>query len=64
MLQLIIQGNGSNNLVEKHRGLKSNLLDLPTEPDSDDEEQVASLIKRITEGVDMLDMNDGVGVEE
>ena len=64
VLQLIIQGNGSNNLVEKHRGLKSNLLDLPTEPDSDDEEQVASLIKRITEGVDMLDMNDGVGVEE
>ena len=36
VLKLIVAGKGTNDLVEKHRGLKSKLLDLPTLPDDSD----------------------------
>lgn len=47
VLELIVQGKGSNNLVEKHWGLKAKLLDMPKEPDSDDEEIVQQYISNI-----------------
>ena len=40
VLKLIVAGKGTNNLVEKHRGLKGNLVDLPSLPDSDDDKVV------------------------
>ena len=48
MLKLIVQGKGSNNLVEAHHGLKDNLADLPTVPDcdSDNKETIKKLIKQ------------------
>ena len=50
VLELIIQARGKNHLVEKHRGLKSKLLDdLPTIPDSDDEDEVEAILKSVTE---------------
>ena len=45
--------------------LKSKLLDdLPTIPDSDDEDEVEAILKSVTEGVDVLDINDGVGITD
>ena len=49
VLELIIAGKGSNNLVEKHRGLKAKLEDLPTVPDSDDEDVVVEQLKKVQE---------------
>ena len=46
VLELIIAGKGSNNLVKKHRGLKSKLHDLPDVPDSDDEVVVEEMLKK------------------
>ena len=46
VLELIIAGKGSNDLVEKHRGLKSKLHDLPDVPDSDDEVVVEEMLKK------------------
>ena len=40
VLKLIVAGKGTNNLVEKHRGLKGNLVEMPSVPDSDDDEVV------------------------
>ena len=47
VLELIVQGKGTNNLVEKHRNLKSKLLELPQVPDSDDEDVVQNYIDAI-----------------
>ena len=52
VLELIVQGKGTNNLVEKHRNLKSKLLDLPQVPDSDDEDVVKTYIDSI--GTDIV----------
>ena len=52
VLELIVQGKGSNNLVGKHRGLKSKLLDMPEEPNSDDDEVVQRYISNI--GTDLV----------
>ena len=52
VLELIVQGIGSNNLVEKHRGLKLKLLDMPQVPDSDNDEVVQRYIDSI--GTDLV----------
>ena len=52
VLELIVKGKGSNNLVEKHHGLKSKLLDMPEVPDSDDDEVVQRYINSI--GTDLV----------
>ena len=54
MLHLIIVGNGTNNLVESHRGLKKKLVDLPKVPeaDSDDECTIRDLIKKAEDEYD------------
>ena len=48
VLELIIAGKGSNNLVESARGLKVNLASLPqvSDLDSDDDDVVRDLIKK------------------
>ena len=48
VLRLIIAGKGTNNLVESHRGLRANLVSLPTLPeaDSDDDDVILDLIKK------------------
>ena len=59
VLELILAGKGSNNLVESHRGLKSNLADLPSVPDldSDDDEVIEKLIKKAED--DDMEMGEG-----
>ena len=52
VLQLIKKGKGTNDLVEKHRGLKRKLLDdLPVLPNSDDKEVIEEILaeKEITD---------------
>ena len=45
VLELIKAGRGTNDLVEKHRGLKRKLLDdLPTLPTSDDEDVINEIL--------------------
>ena len=46
MLDLIISGRGTNNLVESHRGLKAKLDDLPELPDSNDEMVIEDMLKK------------------
>ena len=47
VLELIVKGRGSNNLVESHRGLKAKLDNLPEEPTSDDELVVDDMLRKI-----------------
>ena len=52
VLELILKGKGTNNLVERHRGIKSKLLDMPDVPDSDEEDVVQNYINSI--GTDIV----------
>ena len=47
VLDLIIAGKGTNNLVESHRGLKVKLHDLPKVPDSDDDMVVDDMLRQV-----------------
>ena len=47
VLDLIISGRGTNNLVESHRGLKAKLDDLPELPDSDDKMVIEDMLKKV-----------------
>ena len=65
VLDLIVKGKGSNNLVEKNRELKKNLLEETEDsPDSDDEDVAEVLIRIATSCDDVDDMDDiGFGLE-
>ena len=41
VLNLILAGKGSNDLVEKHRGIKAKLDDMPSVPESDGNEYLS-----------------------
>ena len=67
VLALIVKGNGSNDLVETHRGKKHENLDLPIDfieeaVENADVNQAGERIDRLLRTID--DMNDDEEVEE
>ena len=56
VLDLIVVGNGTNNLVESHRGLKAKLDDLPEVPDSDNDEVIDAMLRQVeNEEAELID---------
>ena len=64
VLKLILAGKGKNDLVEKCRGLKVDLDDLPSVPDSDDEEAVKAMIKGAEDDSECVTPDDEVVFRE